>query len=78
MDPDSRRRRVEAAASQVRCPVLVVRGEQSDHFHLEDALATAALFSHARTVSIPGAGHTVQGDQPQLLARALRAFLSGR
>ncbi len=75
-DQEARYQRLIAAAGTVRCPVLVVQGEESEHFHPEDAEATAALFRSGRWIGIPGAGHTVQGDRPYDLTRVLREFLS--
>lgn len=75
-DPEARRTRLVEAAAAVRCPVLVVRGEESEHFHAEDAEATAALFQDARWATIPGAGHTIQGDRPYELASLIDGFLS--
>lgn len=75
-DQEARHQRLIVAAGAVRCPVLVVQGEESEHFHAEDAEATAALFPGGRWVGIPRAGHTVQGDRPYDLTRVLREFLS--
>jgi pimeloyl-ACP methyl ester carboxylesterase len=59
----------------VTCPTLVVRGGESDVFHDEDAERLAAGLPDGRRVTIPKAGHTVQGDNPKDLAAALRDFL---
>jgi esterase len=61
----------------IRCPALVVRGAESDVFSDADAERFAAALPDARRVAIPGAGHTVQGDQPAALVREVRAFLGG-
>ena len=61
----------------VRCPVLIVRGEESEVFLEGDAHHLAGSFEHGRVVEIPDAGHTVQGDNPAALVKALEAFLSG-
>jgi esterase len=60
--------------SEVRCPVLIARGEHSTVFPAESAELTAAAFPDARLVTIPGAGHTVQGDNPAALASELDRF----
>jgi pimeloyl-ACP methyl ester carboxylesterase len=62
---------------RLACPVLVVRGGRSDMFLDEDAEKLAANLKDGRWVRIEGAGHTVQGDQPRALARAIREFLEG-
>ena len=61
--------------AKVTCPTLVVRGAESDVFHEEDAQRLAARLPDGRFVTIPRAGHTVQGDNPKDLAAALREFL---
>ena len=61
--------------ARVTCPTLVVRGGESDVFHDEDAERLAAGLPDGRRVTIPKAGHTVQGDNPKDLATALRDFL---
>jgi esterase len=59
---------------EVRCPVLVVCGEESDVFSAADANRLAARLPDARVVAVPGAGHTVQGDNPRALAAKLHDF----
>jgi esterase len=59
----------------VTCPVLVVRGADSDAFSDADAARYAAALPDGRWVTVKDAGHTVQGDNPRGLARALSDFL---
>jgi pimeloyl-ACP methyl ester carboxylesterase len=70
-----RREMLWSAVDGVTCPVLVVRGAQSDVFHDEDAELLAGRFRQGRWVKVEGAGHTVQGDNPAGLLVELRAFL---
>jgi pimeloyl-ACP methyl ester carboxylesterase len=58
-------------------PTLVMRGSESDVFHPEDAESLTARLPHGRQVTIPRAGHTVQGDNPKDLVAELRRFLAG-
>lgn len=76
VDPEQRRQQLIAAAQAVTCPVLIVRGGASEHLTSEDAATTLPLFGDARWVEIADAGHTVQGDQPQVLAAVLAEFFS--
>jgi len=69
------RRRLAEGLAKVTCPTLVVRGAESDVFHDEDAERLATQLPDGRWVKIPHAGHTVQGDNPKDLAKALREFL---
>jgi esterase len=61
--------------AKVTCPTLVVRGAESDVFHAEDGERLAQRLPDGRFITIPRAGHTVQGDNPKDLAAALRDFL---
>ena len=61
---------------RVACPTLVVRGAESDVFHDEDAERLAGRLPDGRWVTVPHAGHTVQGDNPKGLVTAMRAFLA--
>jgi esterase len=70
------RRRLAEGLAKLTCPTLVVRGAESDVFHEEDAQRLANQLPDGRYVTIPKAGHTVQGDNPKDLAAALRDFLS--
>ena len=69
------RRGLADGLANVTCPTLVVRGAESDVFHEEDAERLARRLPDGRYVTIPRAGHTVQGDNPKDLAAALREFL---
>jgi pimeloyl-ACP methyl ester carboxylesterase len=69
------RRGLADGLARVTCPTLVVRGAESDVFHDEDAERLAAGLPDGRWITIPKAGHTVQGDNPKDLTAALRDFL---
>lgn len=73
--------RIGALAGRVGAfpaPALIIRGGRSRMFLEDSAVAFAALFPDGRHVTIPGAGHNVQEDQPLALASALIAFWAGR
>ena len=60
---------------KIACPALVVHGGDSKVIRREDAERLAAAIPRGEVVTIPGAGHTVQGDQPVRFAAALTEFL---
>jgi pimeloyl-ACP methyl ester carboxylesterase len=62
------------AVERIRCPTLVLRGERSRALLPEDAAALAARLNDARWSTIPDSGHTVQGDNPGVLAREIASF----
>jgi pimeloyl-ACP methyl ester carboxylesterase len=57
--------------------LLVVRGEHSDIVDDEKVARMRARLPTLSVVTIAGAGHSVQSDQPVELARVLGAFLDG-
>lgn len=67
---------LEALPAKITCPTLVVRGGESNILSDENAARFADALPDGRWISVPGAGHTVQGDQPVSLVREIRAFLS--
>ena len=63
-------------ADAVTCPVLVVRGAESDAFSDADAADFAATLPNARWTRVEDAGHTVQGDNPGGLVEVLTDFFT--
>ena len=57
------------------CPTLLVRGAESDILTGDMAAKMVAEQPHARLAEVPGAGHTVPGDQPAAFIGLLRDFL---
>ena len=80
LEPGDAPRRAGAGSptgsSAITCPTLVVRGGESDVFHDEDAERLAARLPNGALGHDPGAGHTVQGDNPKDLVAELRRFLA--
>jgi pimeloyl-ACP methyl ester carboxylesterase len=70
---------VEQAAtiwSQITCPILIIEGERSGIRLPEDvARRRWSAFRQYRSIVLPDAGHMMQRDQPQALARHLGEFL---
>ena len=61
--------------TSVTCPTLVVRGAESDVLSREIAKQMLEARPQTRLVEVPGAGHTVPGEQPAQFLELLRAFL---
>lgn len=60
--------------NQIRCPVLLVRGDQSGAADPESD-GKASAFHDYRSVAIPGAGHWVHHDRFEPFMALLRQFL---
>lgn len=67
---------LETAASRVKTPTLLVRGERSDVVDEAGLEALRALIPHAHTAVIADAGHMVAADQPAAFAETLLAFFA--
>jgi pimeloyl-ACP methyl ester carboxylesterase len=63
-------------AQTISCPVLVIRGADSEAFSDEQAAAFAATLPDGRSDKVENAGHTIQGDNPRGLVRVLARFLA--
>jgi esterase len=73
------RRRFEGlreSAKAITCPVLVIRGAESDAFSDQQAAAFAAALPDGRWDRVENTGHTIQGDNPRGLVRVLGRFLA--
>jgi pimeloyl-ACP methyl ester carboxylesterase len=68
--------RLRGRLADITCPVLVVRGADSDAFGDADAARFAAALPDGRWTRVENAGHTVQGDNPRGLVDVLGDFLA--
>jgi pimeloyl-ACP methyl ester carboxylesterase len=70
----------ESAAVWIRtlqCPMLLVRGADSELVTADDAATMAAAAPNGAWCQVANAGHTVQGDNPMGFVEAVRGFLAG-
>ena len=63
--------------ARIRCPVLVVRAEESTVLAADVAEALAAEIDDCRVVTIPDATHSLILERPDALAAAVLPFLLG-
>jgi pimeloyl-ACP methyl ester carboxylesterase len=68
--------RLRAAAASLRIPTLLVRGAQSDVVSDASMSDMLQLVPGAESVEIPAAGHMVAGDDNDVFATKLEAFLA--
>ncbi|MDZ7731887.1 MAG: alpha/beta hydrolase [Acidimicrobiia bacterium] len=66
---------VREAVTEVRCPVLVLRGQQSDVLSDEGAVAAVEAIPDARLEVVERAGHLAAGDNPHSTVNAISRFL---
>jgi pimeloyl-ACP methyl ester carboxylesterase len=67
---------MDAELTRLACPVLVLRGAQSDVLSGEGAEEAAALIPNARLATIGSAGHHAAGDNPESTVNLVSTFLS--
>jgi pimeloyl-ACP methyl ester carboxylesterase len=64
-----------AFLAAITVPILILRGELSDILSKDIAARMLAANPHASLVTLPGSGHSVATDAPDLVAVALAEFL---
>jgi pimeloyl-ACP methyl ester carboxylesterase len=69
---------VRAACERVRCPVLVLRGAESDVLSDEGAQAAVDLIPGARLEVVEKAGHLAVGDNPHSSVNLIATWLDER
>jgi esterase len=60
----------------IRCPTLIIKGGESDILSSESATKLQQAIAGSQLAVIPGAGHSVMGDNPAGFVAATRPFLS--
>jgi pimeloyl-ACP methyl ester carboxylesterase len=68
--------RLRDRVDTISCPVLVVRGAESDVYGDDQAAAFAQALPDGRWAKVQSAGHNVQGDNPAGLVQVLSDFLA--
>ncbi len=61
---------------RIECPVLLVRGKESQHSHRTDTQTRQGAITHRTLVEIKNAGHMVHHDNPEDLAEVVSQFLN--
>lgn len=63
-------------AAAVACPVLLLNGDGEVNNLQEDFFRLAERLPDCRAEIVPGSGHSIQDDQPDLLLARIREFLA--
>jgi len=69
---------IESRYHEIRCPVMILWGEDDKWISVEHGRKLAAKISNSILKVIPGAGHIVQDDAPEAIVAALYDFLPQR
>ena len=68
---------IERELPAIRCPTLVLSGEEDRTIAPELSRRTAGLIAGARFQLMPRVGHTATVEEPQTVTEAIREFLAG-
>ena len=66
---------IESRYGELRCPVMIIWGEEDRWIPIERGRELAARIPKAILRCVPGAGHLVQEDAPEAIVAALLDFL---
>jgi len=67
---------IESRYGELRCPVMILWGEEDRWIPVERGRELAARIPNATLRCVPAAGHLVQEDAPEAVVAALLGFLS--
>ena len=67
---------IRAECASIACPLLLVQGLNDEYGTLAQLDAIAMAAPQAQRLELPACGHSPHRDQPEVLTRALTAFLS--
>lgn len=75
LDPDFRGWNIEAELADIRCPVLVIQGEDDEYGTGAQLDAIKKQVPHAELYMIPKCRHSPHEDQPELVLKRIEQFL---
>ncbi len=67
---------IEAEVAAIRCPLLVIQGEEDEYASLRHLERIAQLNPATRLLPLPACGHAPHKDQPAAVLAALQAFVA--
>jgi pimeloyl-ACP methyl ester carboxylesterase len=75
LDPQFRAWNIEKCLSSIKCPVLVIQGEQDEYGTPSQLDLIKKHIRQARTVVLPDCGHSPHRDQPMPTLAAISTFV---
>ena len=67
---------IEPHYADVRCPTLILWGEEDRWLPIEQGRRLSTMIPSARFQSVPGSGHLMQEDAPEAVIAAIEGFLA--
>jgi pimeloyl-ACP methyl ester carboxylesterase len=76
LDPSFRNWNIEDRLEAVRCPLLLIQGQEDQYGTQAQIEAITGRISHATTQIMPDCGHSLHRDQPDATLKAICEFVS--
>jgi pimeloyl-ACP methyl ester carboxylesterase len=67
---------IESRYPEVRCPTLILWGEQDQWLPIEHGRRLSTLIRSARFRPVSGSGHLMQEDAPEAVIASIDSFLA--
>ncbi len=77
LHPDFRDWNIEALLPGIRCPVLVIQGQDDEYGTEEQMLRIARQAPNVELLHLADCGHSPHRDQPQRVLDSVRSWMSG-
>ena len=65
---------IEPLLPRIACPVLILHGDRDGAVSVDVAKRTAQALPNAKLVVLPGGGHLVHEERPDLILSAIQEF----
>lgn len=76
LDPQFREWNIEEYLGPIKCPVLIIQGEDDEYGTLAQVAAIQSGVRDVQTLILPHCGHSPHRDQPELTLDAIAKFVS--
>jgi pimeloyl-ACP methyl ester carboxylesterase len=76
LDPAFRNWNIESSLDSIRCPVLVIQGEDDEYGTERQIQAIQARIPWAEVLMLPGCGHAPHRDHPRATLDRIVSFLA--
>lgn len=78
LSPAFRSWNIESELAAIRCPALLMQGEDDEYGTLEQLYGIQRKVPHAEVLALADCGHSPQRDQPEVVAKCAARFIRER
>lgn len=75
LDPRFRSWNIESCLSKIRCPVMVLQGQEDEYATMAQIEAISARVPDTQAIALSRCGHAPHRDQPAEVLKAIQSFL---